>query len=188
MKSIYKIILPVMSAAVISFASCSKDYLNINDDPNRVTDNNITPELIFPQAANGVGVRQASANLRFINNWMGYFSPPGDFAIEIDETTYNVDFSFGDALWQNEYNVLFDLEATRQKAIAKGDNVLAGAAMILSARLFQDLVDIYGNIPFSEAFQNEKTRTPKYDKGVDVYAALQTKLDTAIAYMEETAA
>jgi hypothetical protein len=172
---------------IIAGTGCKKSFLDVNDDPNRATDKNITPELLFPQAANAVGSRLASGNLQFLQNWMGYMSASGDFAIQQDETSYRIDFSFGDVLWQNHYSVLFDLYLTKQKALAKNDSVLAGAAMILSARLFQDLVDIYGDIPYSQAFQTSIYRQPTYDKGQDVYAALQQSLDSAIIYMKATA-
>ncbi len=173
--------------ATIAFAGCKKSFLDVNDDPNRVTNSNITPELIFPQAANGVGARAASGNFRFLDNWLGYWSTSGSFAIDQTETTYNADFTFGDALWQNHYGVLFDLYQVKTLSSAKGDSVLAGAAMILSAKLWQELVDIYGDIPYSQAFNNDQYRQPAYDKAKDVYVSLQKSLDTAVSYMKKTA-
>lgn len=187
MKTLHNKLL-ILLLSVLAFAGCKKGYLDVNKDPNRVTDDNITPELIFPQAAHAVGARQASGNFRFLENWLGYWAAPGDFAIQQDETTYNVDFTFGDPLWQNHYNVLFDLNRVKVKAQAKGDSVLAGAAMVLSARLFQDLVDIFGNIPYSQAFQNDQYTQPAYDNAADIYAALQQSLDSAIIYLNETPA
>lgn len=187
MKYLSKIIFPVLSAAAIAITGCQKNFLNINDDPNRVTESNITPELIFPQAAHATGARQASVNFRFINNWMGYWATSGSFAIDQIETTYNIDFPFGDPVWQNHYNVLFDLFQVKQKALAKGDSVLAGASMILSAKLFQELVDVFGDIPYSQAFNNNQYTQPAYDKASDVYASLQNSLDIAIGYMQKTA-
>lgn len=174
-------------ALIIVSTGCKKSFLDVNDDPNRATDENMTAELIFPQAAHGVGVRLASGNLTFLQNWMGYMSSSGDFSIQQDETSYNIDFSFGDVLWQNNYNTLFDLYQTKEKARAINDSVLAAASMILSARLFQDMVDIYGNIPYSQAFQTTVYRQPMYDKAQDVYAALQKSLDTAVIFMKATA-
>lgn len=174
-------------ALIIVSTGCKKSFLDVNDDPNRATDANMTAELIFPQAAHGVGARLASGNFTFLQNWMGYMSASGDFSIQQDETSYNIDFSFGDVLWQNTYNVLFDLYLTKQKAMAVNDSVLAGASMILSARLFQDMVDIYGDVPYSQAFQSATNRQPEYDKAQDVYAALQRSLDTAVTLMKATA-
>ncbi|AEV96572.1 hypothetical protein A4D02_20620 [Niastella koreensis] len=177
----------VVLAVIVACTGCKKGYLDVNDDPNRATDANVTAELIFPNAAHNVGVRLASANLRFVQNWVGYFAQAGDYAILQDETSYIINFSFGDALWENEYNVLFDLYLTKQKALAVGDSVLAGASMVLSARLWQDMVDIYGNIPYSKAFQGVLVAQPAYDKAQDIYAALQTSLDSANIYLQGTA-
>jgi hypothetical protein len=186
MKTIYNKLFVLILIAAAASAGCKKGYLDVNQDPNRVTDDNITAQLIFPQAAHATGARSASGNFQFIENWMGYWSASGDFAIQQDETSYNIDFTFGDPLWQAQYNVLFDLYQVKIKAQAKGDSLLAGASMVLSAKLFQDLVDIFGNIPYSQAFQNSKYTQPAYDNAADVYAALQKSLDSAIIYFGQS--
>jgi Starch-binding associating with outer membrane len=180
----FLIVLAVLTATV-AFTGCKKSYLDINSDPNRVTDDNVTPELIFPRAAVATGGREGG-NPFFINDWMGYFAASGSFAIDQTSTSYNIDFNYGDATWQNQYDVLFDLHQTKVKALAKGDSVLAGATMILSARLFQDLVDVFGDIPYTQAFDNDHFSQPVYDKAVDVYGALQKSLDTAVIFMNRT--
>ncbi len=167
----------------IGSISCKKTYLDVNNDPNRVTDANITPELIFPAAANGVGQRAASGNFTFLNQWIGYLAPNGGFVPQQDVISYNIDFSFGDALFQNHYNVLFDLHQAEVKALATGNSALAGASIILSVKLFQELTDLYGDIPFSQAFLVDAYTTPAYDKSQDVYIGLQKRLDTAVTYM-----
>jgi len=178
MKHTYKILLITLVASFIN--GCN---LDVNTDPNRVTETTVTGALIFPAAAHETGQRVASGNFTFLEDWLGYFAASGTFAIDATETTYNITPAFGDALWQNNYNVLFDLEQARSKALASGDNLTAAASMILAARLWQDLVDIYGNIPYSQAFQYAKYPLPAYDKGQDIYNDLQVKLDQAITYM-----
>jgi hypothetical protein len=186
-QSIKFMVAMLLTTTVMLFNSgCKKGFLDVNSDPNRVTGENITPELIFPQAANAVGVRQASGNLTFIEHWMGYFASPGDYAPDKPEITYNITSSFSDAIWGNTYDVLFDLNQVKVKAMAKGDSALTGASMILSARLWQDLVDMFGDIPYSQAFNNDQYIQPGYDKGSEVYASLQKSLDTAISYMKAT--
>jgi len=196
MKKIQNRFLFATLALVALFASCSKDYLDVNDDHNRTTDENVTPELLFTQAATGVGFRTigtvvggegAKTELQFAQNWVGYMAGTGDFAVEQIETTYNIDFAFGDLPWQRDYGVLFDLYLTKTKALAADYKVLAGAAMILSAKMFQELVDTYGDLPYSQAFQTQVYKHPVYDKAQDIYNALQQSLDTAISYMSEPA-
>lgn len=183
MKKTYKIFLIVFAVSSM-LVGCD---LDINDDPNRVTEKTVNGELIFPAAAHETGQRIASGNFTFLNNWLGYWSASGTFAIDQTETTYNITPSFGNTLWLNHYNTLFDLDQARVKSLASGDKVLAGASMILAARLWQDLVDIFGDIPYSQAFQYAKYPQPAYDKGQDIYNDLQAKLDEAIGYMAEDA-
>ena len=167
--------------------SCSKNYLNVNNDPNRVTDANITAELIFPQAENAVGQLAGSGSFRFLDEWMGYFAPNGGFVPEQNIISYNIDFSFGDALFQNYYGILFDLHQAEVKGYSGGDSVLSGASIILQAKLFQELVDLYGDVPYTQAFQTNTYTTPAYDKSQDIYTSLQNRLDTGIMYMQLTA-
>jgi len=194
MKKINNRILIATLALVSLFAGCSKEYLDVNNDPNRTTDENITPDLLFTQAATAAGYRTigtaiggegAKTELQYAQNWVGYMAGTGDFAVEQIETTYNIDFAFGDNSWQRDYGVLFDLHLTKTKALEAGNKVLAGAAMILSAKMFQDITDTYGDVPYSQAFQTDVYKHPAYDKAQDVYNALQLSLDSAITYMSE---
>ena len=193
MKKTNRKILFGLLAAVMLISSCKKDYLDVNDDPNRVTDDNITPELIFTQAAVTTGIRivggQAGGeggktDVQFAMNWVGYMSGTGDFALDGEESSYNIGFAFADNSWQRDYALLFSLYQVKTKALAKNNQLLAGAAMILSAKVFQEMADAFGDIPYSQAFQPDKYGKPAYDKQEDIYAALQASLDQAIGYMK----
>ncbi|MDP4246470.1 MAG: SusD/RagB family nutrient-binding outer membrane lipoprotein [Bacteroidota bacterium] len=182
MKRINNHLLKVILAGII-LTGCNKNYLNVNNDPNRVTDANVTAELIFPQAEATVGNRAASANFLFLDHWIGYFAQNGTFAPQQNEITYNIDFSFGNTLFINHFDVLFDLHQCQVKGLAGGDTALAGASMVLAAKLWQELVDLYGDIPYSQTFQVATITSPAYDKAQDIYNDLQKKLDTAITYL-----
>jgi hypothetical protein len=43
------------------------------------------------------------------------------------------------------------------------------------------LVDVYGNVPYTDALKGSQNPTPKYDKGVDIYKALFRDIDAGIA-------
>lgn len=195
MKSFKIKYLLIISFSCFAIAGCNKDYLNVNNDPNRVTGNNITAELIFPQAEAAVGDRVAGGNaanqgaktpLQFAYNWVGYMASNQGFAREYTETSYNIDFTFGEGLWFADYDILFDLYQAKNKGVAEGDSALAGASIILSAKLFQELVDTYGDIPYSQAFQSDVYSHPVYDKAQDIYDDLLKSLDTAVTYLNAT--
>ena len=50
----------------------------------------------------------------------------------------------------------------------------------MKAMLFQQLVDLYGNVPFSDALKGTLSLTPKFDDQKAVYEALIPLLDSAI--------
>ena len=95
--------------------------------------------------------------------------------------------TFGDGTFQNRYNTLFDLHQAEVKGLARGNIDLAAASIILSAKLFQEVVDLYGDVPYSQAFQTDKYTTPIYDPAQSIYTALQGRLDTAITYLTNNA-
>ena len=181
MKKIKNIVMLSLLAVVLATTSCS-DFLNINTDPNRVTGDNITPNLIFTQAENAVG-RRAALRFVFLNNWMGYWSRSGTFIVEQEETTYKATNTFSETNWDDAYNILFDLNQVKTRALAANDSVLAGAAMVLSVKLWQETVDQFGSIPYTQTFDYLKYPTPTYDKATDIYADLLVQLDKAIQYL-----
>jgi hypothetical protein len=182
-----KKLLLIIGAGIL-LGSCKKTYLDINANPNLPTDENIVPELIFSQAAEAVGAIQTPGTWGFLDKWMGYTASNGDFARDQQQTSYNIDFSFGDPVWAAYYNALFDLHQAKTKGLEKGDTALAGASMILSAKLWQELVDAFGNIPYTDAFTVESSPRPAYDDAKTVYQSLQLMLDSAIEYMRTTPA
>lgn len=183
MKHLNKYILGAL-VVVLAVSGCKKSYFEVNNDPNRPNDSTTSAALIYNNAAVTIGARLSGTEIAFINRWIGYWSTSGDFAVDQTETSYNIDHSFSDVPWQRQYDVLFDLFKVKQKALAKGDSSLAAASMILGARMWQDLVDEFGNVPYSQAFTDSISK-PKYDKAEDIYANLQTVLDQAISYLGE---
>ena len=63
-----------------------------------------------------------------------------------------------------------------------GTNVVYPAITdVVDAWYYSRLVDVYGDVPYTEANTADKTLTPKYDKGADIYADLITRLDNAMS-------
>ncbi|MGZ5134653.1 MAG: SusD/RagB family nutrient-binding outer membrane lipoprotein [Flavitalea sp.] len=180
-KTAFKFII-FASALTVGLAGCEKK-LDINQNPNTVTESNITPALILPNALHNVGA-QTALGYGWLANWIGHWSPSGSYNPNTEESTYNITSSFQETKWPNIYNALFDLDVVETKSIASKDTFYRAIAMIMKAHLFQNLVDLYGNIPYKQAFRSIEFPSPAYDKAEDIYADLHLKLDTAISLME----
>lgn len=177
----YLLILLAVIVIGVTQTSCS-NFLDVNTNPNSVTESNVTANLIFPQCCKSIGDRAASRFI-FLNNWMGYWSRSGTFTVETEEASYDLSTSFTENNWAEAYNILFDLHQTQEKALAAGDSALVGAAKVLSVKLWQETVDQFGDIPYSQAFDNTNHSQPAYDKQADIYADLLKQLDQAVAYL-----
>lgn len=174
--------LAVAITGTLAMGSCKKGFLDINDNPNAPTTLNIVAGPIFTQTEHAVGARVGGGTFTFLDNWVGYSGASGSYAIDQTETSYRIDQSFSEGVWDNHYNVLFDLNQVQQLSRGK-DSMLLGASMILSSKLWGELVDLFGNIPYSQAFQGNANRSPAYDNGATIYQDLQKKLDSGIYYM-----
>ena len=174
--------LAIISAIVLGFGFASCDsYLDINQDPNSPAESNMTPSIMLPAAE--MNLAATYGNLMRIP--AGYYTQ--HFAHAFGTSNY-VDYSqftmsatrSSTAYSQMMRGALKNLETIRNLAKNKEEWGTYLAATTLRAFGFQSLVDCYGEIPFSEAF-DVSNPSPHYDQGADIYAALIAELDEALS-------
>jgi len=162
------------------------DEFNNNKDASY----DVTPEVLFSNAEKELvdQMTTPSVNLNPFRLLSQYWS----------QTTYNTESRFNfttravpDNHWNNLYRqVLGNLESAKgliaaQPASAEQKNKLA-IIEILQVYTFQILVDTYGDIPYSQAL-NVKILLPAYDDDATIYPKLITRLDAAIAELDDSA-
>lgn len=84
--------------------------------------------------------------------------------------------------WSVGYGILEAIKITEPLAIEKKNYYVQGASKIVKAYVLMTLVDIYGDVPYTEAL-NPAILEPKYDNGADVYKQAIISLDEGIAIM-----
>ncbi len=173
---------------VIVVSSCKKQ-LDVNlSNPNGVTSNQLTGKDLF---ANTLQITSGNITNRFdfANQWMGYwarttsYSPSGNQAL-IER--FNLSNSYSDALWQSEYHNIYDYNFII--ANSASNSILPGACKIMKAIVFQDLVDVFGNVPYSQAADPNTSTQPKYDDAQTIYRDLIAQIDQGIASIKSSAA
>jgi hypothetical protein len=82
--------------------------------------------------------------------------------------------------WDDVYGGggLIDLRLIQSLSDTAGDRVYSGVAKVIEAYIIGTAASIFGDIPYSQALESD---TPELDEQLDVYAAIQTLLDDAIA-------
>jgi hypothetical protein len=79
------------------------------------------------------------------------------------------------------YNNLQDFQYVINNAAKDDQKYLSGPSKIMKAYLIHQLVDLYGDVPYSEALKGVENLAPKLDNQKTVYESLITLLDEAIA-------
>ena len=91
--------------------------------------------------------------------------------------------------WSTMYiSTLQNIDIIIKKSTEVNAPYYGGIAKIFKAYMYSQFVDVYGDVPFSEA--NKKAAGiiyPKFDKGSDIYPQLIAMLDEAIANLKTTA-
>lgn len=80
--------------------------------------------------------------------------------------------------WNTIYLILTDIETLIAQSQESGDLVYTGVAQILKAYMMTTAVDLWGDVPFSEATQLEGgVVSPVFDDQVEIYQACFSLLD-----------
>ncbi|HEV7382650.1 MAG TPA: SusD/RagB family nutrient-binding outer membrane lipoprotein, partial [Dyadobacter sp.] len=192
--------------AILFMASgCTKDFLDINTDPNNPTD--ISVNQLLPSAERGLasvlgytndsrGARGISTVLSVYTHQLSTREAPDQYG------SVSSDFNINGS-WNGMYSpqasqgspdyvgCLQNIEILIAKSEEAGNLQYAGIGKILKAYAFSILVDLYGDVPFSEANRfasEEPILYPKFDKGEEIYPQLLTMLDAGIADITNTGA
>lgn len=174
-----KFLVPILALALYS---CS-DYLDINSpSPNDIAFSQATPSKLLPGAEVSAYRIQAInmgqlANV-LMNSWtrnVAVFGNGFDRELQLQ-----IDNGFYTGIWDGTYRQLKNFDA-----IIKYPNpnhqydYFVAAAKICKVHYMQQIVDLYGNCPYSQAFQGIANTTPAYDKDYDIYKALIGELEDA---------
>jgi Starch-binding associating with outer membrane len=176
-------------AVALLGSSCGKGWLSdLQNNPNAPTTGQVTPTLVLPACisnlvsiVNNVTATGSNPSYEPEAAWLGYwnYQPGYSFVSSIQDYIMT---SSGPQLWDNYYGVLTNLNFLVRDTI--GGNQYANyhdISQILEAICFQNLVDLYGDIPYSQALQVSTNFFPAYDKQSDIYDSLTAKLDNAMA-------
>jgi hypothetical protein len=175
MKNINKILMVFM---VGIFAVSCDENLDINTDPN------------FPGEINaGLALTSAQGTLAAVIG--GEFMSLGGFYAEYHTQapsasqyenidSYNLNTTYANTPWTLLYaGVLTDLRYVEQESTAAGDTATLLMVEVLRGYTFQYLVDLFGDVPYTEALQDGNI-TPVLTPGKDIYADVISKIDAAI--------
>jgi hypothetical protein len=179
MKTIYHITCLI---AIIFLNGCTQEWLDINYNPNQST--NAKVNLLLP------GAQYDIANY-FSMGYMSLGYKTGVYIHQIT-TTSGLDkygISGSDIQhWDNLYvGPIKDLDKIIEIGTENKYSIYVGIAKILKAYVYSQMVDLWGDIPFSEANKvKEGILSPSYDKDTTIYLALFKMIDKGIVALNNS--
>jgi len=177
-----KTIAPVACLGLLALAGCKKTWLDINTNPNSLPP--LRPDYVFTSAVNrNAAVLGANETGSY---WSAQWTQSSTYVLSSTLFTYNfnnTNFNY----WDGWYDILQDLQYAINNADAAKLPAIKGPAKVMKAYIFQELVDCYGNVPYTDALKGAGSLAPKFDDQKTVYEGLITLLDDAIADLKANA-
>lgn len=170
--------------AVLVGPGCKKNFLDINNNPNSATTN--TPQLVIPAALEDAARENQTRYLQ-LAFWTGYWATSSGFAKPVATYTYDINSSFGAGTWDALYDNLSDWNYIEKTAVEQKFPVYQAIAKVMKAYDFHQLVDLWGNVPYTQALTGAANLTPKYDDQKAIYADLVKQIDSAILILNKPA-
>ncbi|RMF02078.1 MAG: hypothetical protein D6772_03945, partial [Bacteroidetes bacterium] len=157
----------------LGVSSCD-EYLDINDDPNRLTEvslASLTPtiQLYLADAQYNVSYTAAQATQQ-TGSYFGYFE----------------DFTLGGA-WTILYlRAMSNANILATQAAAEGADHYQGIALAMQAFGLAMITDTWEDAPWSQAFKGSEVLQPTYEAQSELYKTITSLLDQAETLLNST--
>ena len=155
--------------------SCADKLDELLENPNAVNATTASPDFLLNRI-----------QLDYQSLWYGVSDRGARLTRQINQgaALYEAAYAAGatNGTWSNAYaNILADINFLVPLAEKSNLQRHLGIAKTIKALVLMDLVDTYGNVPYSEAI-DPANFSPKVDDGATVYAAALKLLDEASAH------
>lgn len=166
-------------SVIVAVATGCKKFLDVNKNINSPTPSSVQLSMVLSAAE-----RNISQNLALgtgLGNTMAVYTHQVTGRVGADR------YGAGASGWDGLYAAISNLNVVIKRGTAENRFMYAGIAKILKAYTVSMMVDVWGDIPFSEYDRFEEGITqPKFDKGSDIYPQLFKLLDEGIADINNT--
>jgi len=176
-------------ASTFWLGSCAKS-LDINIDPYDPSEQDATPELLFPSGVT-YSAAKIGGDLQLIGAyWSQHYTQSNTASQYQNIDSYALTNQSYNGIWSNLFGGgMKDLQIAKVKAEAAGQWNYYVTSSIMLAFDYHVLVDLYGDLPITEGLQgNQGVFTPKWDNGKTANGLIVGQLEAAIAKVDQAKA
>ncbi|MBS2210898.1 SusD/RagB family nutrient-binding outer membrane lipoprotein [Carboxylicivirga mesophila] len=184
MNKIFKYLL--IGALLVSIGSCTDELTEINENPNEPALEQAAPDMLLTNAIEQLSDRVHNI---FLGHEMGSCWVQHMAKVQYtDEDRYIPRVSVINAAWSSLYATSGqDVALIKQVAELRENDNYKGVALVLEAYITSLLTDLYGDVPYTQAWQgsaSEAIVSPVYDSQASIYTALIANLETANSLLD----
>jgi len=167
----------IFAAFLMIFNSCKKDFEEINTDLNNAGLDKAAPDMLLTNIIESLSDRVHEI---FLGEEMGNCWAQHEAKVQYtDEDRYIYRVSVVNNSWSSFYAASgMDAHTLYNYAVEKQKPHYKGIALILKGYIATLVTDLWGPVPYSEAWTGENT-LPKYDTQESIYRDVIAKLDEA---------
>lgn len=181
----YKKIFFLLVLGILLITSSCKKYLDVNrnlNDPTRVP-----VSIVLTGAEFQIG--QGLAFNGGLSDGLSVYMHQHSTREESDQYGMKGNDFIIESSWATLYSAITDLDVVIKQGTEEGRMVYAGIAQILKAYVFSQMVDVWGDIPFSEFNKfKDGIKQPAFDDDVAIYPQLITMIDEGVGMINNTTA
>ena len=165
-------------ALLFGVTSCEDYFGDVNVNPNSPTD--VTPEVLLPNIQVRLAFTLGGDFSRYSSIIVQHVEGITRQWASINAYSFIVPANFNTSWRTNMYaGVLQDLNILKSKANENGFNYYAGVADVLLAYAWMSSTDVWGDMPYQEAFQGVDNLAPAFDSQEFIYQQIFALLDEA---------
>lgn len=174
----------ILLMAVTFLGSSCKDYLNVNElNPNNAS--SVPAKFLLPACITRVSATMNNPRrFEFVYLWHGLWSVSAGYS----QPQNLVQYRLLNSNYENAFRELNtygnNLSLIEKASTDPKDVYYVAVSKIMKAYIFQNLVDCWGDVPYTDTYKAPAVLKPKYDKQQDIYEDLIVQLDNAIGLIQ----
>lgn len=170
-----KVSLLILPLLIVS-SSCTKNFEDINTDPNNLV--SVTPGSLLTPLLYDIGDYNTTRSYNFTWQLMQVGFPYPSTAVGTHR--YDITPTAGNGTWNKGYQWLRTIRQIHTSSDEFEQPVYHAVAATLEALTVGILTDVFGDVPYSEAIKlDEDISMPKFDSQSDIYKSLIQNLEDA---------
>lgn len=174
----------LFAAGILLISSGCKKYLDVNQNLNNPTVVPVNILLTSAQRTIGGALSLGSGLSASLSAYVHQLTGRAAF----DRYSVLGTSNFVAGPWNAFYRAIANLDVVIEQGTKEGRFTYVGIAKILRAYTFSQMVDVWGDIPYSEfnQFKNGVLQ-PKFDDDATIYPQLFTQIDAGVTDINNTA-